>query len=121
MKSIITTFAFALTLSTTFVFANETKSESKVLLPVASGVFETPAPLNTATTNEMVSYTAEQKAAIVELKLTKEEAKAESKKALPAVTPIIETPAPQTGKTTNEYAKYTPAQKASIVELKMTK
>ena len=71
MKNIITTFAFALTLSTTFAFADDTKSDSKKALPASTPVIETPAPQSGKTVNQYAKYTPAQKASIVELKMTK--------------------------------------------------
>jgi hypothetical protein len=123
MRNLITTFVCALTLSTTFAFANnnETRIESKIALPVMSAAIETPAPQDSETVVAYSEYSPAQKAAIVELLVSVNDTKAESKLALPASTPAIETPAPEKKKTVNEYAKYTPTQKAAIVELKVTK
>ncbi|WP_439558459.1 hypothetical protein [Dyadobacter sp.] len=74
MKNLITTFAFALTLSSTIAFANnnnEVKEAAKTALPATTPALETPAPQNGKTVNEYNKYTPAQKASIVELKLAK--------------------------------------------------
>ena len=75
MKNSITTFICAIALSTTFALANSTEDKStgvvKNALPVSVPVIETPAPQRVKTAAEYNKYTPEQKAAIVELKITK--------------------------------------------------
>ena len=74
MKTVITTFVCALTLSTTLTFGNtldKTKVTSKTSLPAEAAVLETPAPQNHKTVNDYTKYTPVQKASIVELKLAK--------------------------------------------------
>lgn len=71
MKTSVTTFICAMALGTTLVFANETKVDSKTVLPASTPVLETPAPQTAKTVNEYNKYTPAQKAAIVELKVAK--------------------------------------------------
>ena len=76
MKNSISTFICAMALSTSFVFANNAEDKStavvKNALPVSVPVIETPAPQRVKTAAEYNKYTPEQKAAIVELKITKD-------------------------------------------------
>jgi len=74
MKNSITTFICAMALSTSLVFANtedKTTAAVKNSLPASIPALESPAPQRTATTVNTNKYTPAQKAAIVELKLTK--------------------------------------------------
>jgi hypothetical protein len=74
MKNSIISFVCAMALSTSFVFANnsnETNADLKSALPATTPTIETPAPQNAKTVNEYTKYTPAQKAAIVELKVSK--------------------------------------------------
>jgi hypothetical protein len=74
MKNSITTFVCAMALSTTFAFANiedKTKVATPITLPASAETIETPAPQREKAANDYAKYTPAQKAAIVELKVSK--------------------------------------------------
>ena len=74
MKNSITTFICAMALTTSFAFANtedKTTTAVKNALPASIPALESPAPQRTTTAASVGKYTPAQKAAIVELKITK--------------------------------------------------
>jgi hypothetical protein len=72
MKTLITTFVSVIALTSSVAFAADNKSNSAInTLPASTPAVETPAPPKAKSVNPYNTHTPAQKAAIVELKVTK--------------------------------------------------